>query len=343
MTTDPPATDALARWLGEQLGDPTLEVAAASRLKGGAIQQNWLVETTGRAGRMAFVLRRDAPAAVGESHSRATEYAIVEAAWRAGVRVPQPVAFCHDPGVFGGPFALMAKVDGVGFGPRVARDMALGGDRAALVRELGRQLAKLHRVVPGDAGLACLGPPPQRPVDAEIERMRNALDALGQARPALEWGLRWAEVHQPRPERIVLLHRDFRTGNYMVDGAGLTAILDWEFAGWGEPHADLGWFCAECWRFGRTELEAGGIGHRADFYAGYEDESGRKVDDLHVRFWEVVAHIRWAVIALQQGERHASGREPSLELALTGLIAPELELALLRATAPALWKARHAG
>jgi hypothetical protein len=36
--------------------------------------------------------------------------------------------------------------------------------------------------------------------------------------------------------------------------------------------------------------------------------------------------VRWAVIALQQGERHLTGGEESLELALTGLRAPEMEL-----------------
>jgi hypothetical protein len=57
-----------------------------------------------------------------------------------------------------------------------------------------------------------------------------------------------------------------------------------------------------------------------------------------VRYWEVMAHLRWAVIALQQGERHASGREPSLEHALTARIAAELELAVLNMTAPAQWR-----
>ena len=52
--------------------------------------------------------------------------------------------------------------------------------------------------------------------------------------------------------------------------------------------------------------------------------------DLH--YWEVYAHVRWAMIALMQGERHVSGREPSLELALTAHIVPELELEILRMT-----------
>jgi len=117
-----------------------------------------------------------------------------------------------------------------------------------------------------------------------------------------------------------------------VDAAGLTAVLDWEFAGWGDPETDIGWFCAACWRFSRPDLEAGGIAARGDFYRGYEAESGRGIEPERVRYWEVAAHLRWGVIALQQGARHWSGAERSLELALTGRIVAELELALLHMT-----------
>ena len=54
----------------------------------------------------------------------------------------------------------------------------------------------------------------------------------------------------------------------MVEQARLTAIIDWEFAGWSDPMEDLGWFCAASWRFGQTGREAGGLADRADFYAG---------------------------------------------------------------------------
>lgn len=342
MTGDDPRKQLLAIWLGRTLGAATCDIATMARLKGGAIQENWLVEARLDGASRAFVLRRDAPARIGESHSRAEEFAILRAAFAAGVAVPEPIAFCDDEAVFGGPFALMARVEGVALGPRVVRDPSLGGDRVALTRRLGRELARIHGLAPGSPGLDLLGPAPVDAALSEIAHLRTALDRLGRFRPALEWGLRWAERCAPRPTRITLTHRDFRTGNYMVDRSGLTAILDWEFADWGDPHADLGWFCAPCWRFGRIDLEAGGVGARGDFYQGYADESGIQVDDDAVRYWEVMAHLRWAVIALQQGERHRSGVEPSLELALTGAIAPELELAVLRATAPAAWR-RHAG
>ena len=133
----------------------------------------------------------------------------------------------------------------------------------------------------------------------------------------------------------MLCHRDFRTGNYLVDESGLTAILDWEFAGWGDPMEDIGWFCAKCWRFGQNAREAGGIGARADFYRGYERRSGRRIASERVRYWEIMAHARWALIALLQGERHVSGAELSLDLALTGRRAAELEYELIRMTEPA--------
>ena len=40
--------------------------------------------------------------------------------------------------------------------------------------------------------------------------------------------------------------------------------------------------------------------------------------------------LRWAIIALQQAQRHLSGEQHSLELALTGRMLPEIEFDLLR-------------
>jgi hypothetical protein len=45
-----------------------------------------------------------------------------------------------------------------------------------------------------------------------------------------------------------------------------------------------------------------------------------------------MATMRWATIALEQAERHLTGNETSLELALTAHLVPELELDLLEMT-----------
>ena len=98
---------------------------------------------------------------------------------------------------------------------------------------------------------------PAEPGLAAAQRYRQWLGAEASRDPVLAWGLRWLERNAPPPGEIVLCHRDYRTGNYLVDDGRLTAILDWEFCGWSDPMEDVAWFCSRSWRFGRMDREAG--------------------------------------------------------------------------------------
>ena len=331
---------ALESFLACAAGASRVEVLGFEYLAGGSVQENWrlIAEVSGGpyAGLLDVVLRTDAASALPESHSREGEFALLQAAHVAGVTVPEPLWLCVDAAVAGKPFFIMRRMPGVAARYRVAKDLALAPDRAALVRRLARELARIHAVRPGGVELAFLPEPSPGPALFWVDRYRRYLDDLGWPYPGLEWGLRWLALNAPaKPaEGVVLCHNDFRTGNYLVDETGLTAILDWEFAGWGDPLADIGWFCARCWRSGRDALEAGGIGSRADFYAAYEAASGRTIDANAVAYWEVFAHVRYAVIAAQQAARASSGDGHSLELALIGHAIPELELEILRMTEP---------
>ena len=312
-----------------------VRIRDARLLTGGAIQENWLLdlELTGGdyPGRLSVVLRADAASSVAASHGRSQEFALLRAAFAAGVTVPEPL-WLGDRAVLGRDFFIMRKAEGLAAGFKVVKDTGLGGDREALTERMGREMARLHAIRPPREDLVFLPLPEHPPALQGVHDFRAFLDRHHTAFPALEWGIRWLERHAPESGELVLAHRDWRTGNYMVDAHGLTAVLDWEFAGWSDRLEDLGWFCARCWRFGRPDLEAGGIGSREALYRGYEGESGLTLDREAVFYWEVFAHVRWAVIAIQQGERHVSGREPSLELALTAHIVPELELEILRMT-----------
>lgn len=336
------ARPALEDFLRDSAGARAAEVVEATPLTGGAIQENWRLEVVfdGGAlpGRQDLVLRRDAASKIAASLGRAEEFAVLRAVWSAGVTVPEPLWLCRDSQVLGKPFYLMRRMAGVALGHKVVADPTLGGDREALAERLGEELAKIHRIAPPAPDLEFLVPPVPDPARHAIKSYRVFLDRLGRPHPGLEWGLRWCEAHAPTAQEVVLVHQDFRSGNYLVDDRGLTAVLDWEFAAWGDPMSDLGWFCAKCWRYGRPELEAGGIAAREPFYRGYQRASGRDIDPEAVAYWEIMAHLRWAVIALQQGARTLSGGEESLELALTGrLYPPELELEILRRTAPETW------
>jgi aminoglycoside phosphotransferase (APT) family kinase protein len=259
----------LARFIAEVSGQ-RVHVPAAKPLRGGAIQENWLVSAEIDGREQDLVLRTGAPSGLAASHGRAEEFALLSAAYRAGVTVPEPLWLCRDAEVLGQDFYLMRRVAGRAQGYRLVKDKSLGIDRLKLAELLGAELARIHSIGLGEPGLEFLPLPRPSPAQAAIDGLRAHLDRLDRGHPVLEWALRRLELMAPPAGEIVLIHQDFRTGNYMVDGTGLTGILDWEFASWGDPMTDIGWFCARCWRFGAVALEAGGIAPRADFYRGYE-------------------------------------------------------------------------
>ena len=331
---EPAARERLAHFIRERSGAAEVAIVRLERLSGGAVQQNWAVDAdiTGgsRAGRQQWVLRIDAPAVVRESLTRAQEFAVLEVMHEHDVLAPKPLWVCEDSTVLGRPFFIMERLAGVAAGHKVARDAALVPDRARLARELAANLARIHSVAPREPRLAFLK---TALAQDNVAHYRSYLDTLEEGYPVLEWGLRWCERNAPAQEDVTFIHRDYRTGNYLVHGGRLTGVLDWEFAGFGNPLEDVGWIFAKCWRFGQNRFPCGGVADADDFLHEYERASGRRVDDAALVYWQVMAHIRWAIIALQQRERHRSGIEPSLELALTGHIISDLELEILDLTA----------
>ena len=325
----------LETFLCVQAGAQRVTLEQQQRLSGGAIQENWLLDVSVEggpyAGRQRWVLRSDAQSAVQESLSRAQEFAVLSSVHRAGVKVPQPLWLCEDASVHGRAFFIMAWVSGIAAGHRLTSQLGAEGD-PRLAADLGANLARIHRILPGQARLDFLGDPQQVSVQASIDSHRVVIDRLEVFQPVLEWGLRWCEANAPKTSAPCLLHGDFRTGNYLAESSTLQAVLDWEFTGWGDPREDIGWFTARCWRFSRPDLEAGGIGTLEHFIRGYSEVSPLSLERDELVFWQVMATLRWAVIALQQAQRHLSGEEPSLELALTGRLIPELELDILRLT-----------
>ena len=135
--------------------------------------------------------------------------------------------------------------------------------RAALAAAIGANLARVHAIAATQVSLAFLGAPPTAPTAALLDAYAASLAQwraqTGDTRPALQWSLRWLALRAPRGEPVALVHRDYRVGNLLVNGENLAATLDWEFAGYGNPLEDLGWFCAPCWRFARPDLDAGGL------------------------------------------------------------------------------------
>lgn len=324
-------------WLRAELDATKLECRQIVKLSGGAIQENWRLrlQITGGPfeGQQDWVLRTDAPSAVAVSNSRIQEFCLLQAVYGQGVPVPRPICLCEDKAVFGRPFFLMTTVSGQAQGRKLVRHPDLARTGPKLVAQLGQIMARIHAITPQPvssdaADLSFLPRDHGSAANLQIAQMRKALDQLDSAHPVLEYALNWLEDHLPEwqgADGLVLCHRDFRTGNFLVDDGTCTALLDWEFAGWSDRHEDIGWLCARCWRFGNMHLSVGGLGPFSAFRQAYEQESGQLLNVTAIGYWQVMAEIRWAVIALQQAGRNHYGQELSLELALSGFLVPEME------------------
>ena len=329
-TLNPDDLQPLEVWLARELGASSVRMMEAVRLGGGAIQENWRirvdVEGGPHEGAHDWVLRTDAVARLTVSLDRAGEFRVLKAAHAAGAKVAEPILRCTDTALIGAPFLIQAFVPGNAQARRIVRDpeIVMFGD--PLAEQLGRELARIHRITPPREDLSFLPIPLLAPGRNEVARLRGALDDAGEPRPALEYVLSWLDAHAPKPEPMCLIHGDFRSGNYLVSGGQLGAVLDWEFAHWGDRHEDIGWFMARCWRFGNDTNEAGGIGSRTAFYRGYRSEAALPIEESVIAYWEIMAAAKWATIAVLQGDRYRKGGEDSIELALTGLMAPEMEL-----------------
>ena len=107
------------------------------------------------------------------------------------------------------------------------------------------------------------------------------------------------------------------------------AVLDWEFAHLADPVEDLAWPLVRAWRFGADDLRLGGIAQPERYLERYAELTGREVTADELLVWEVFGNVKWAIGCLTQSRRHFSGQERSVELAVLGRLAAEMEYELL--------------
>jgi aminoglycoside phosphotransferase (APT) family kinase protein len=207
---------------------------------------------------------------------------------------------------------------------RLLADDCYRDARERLAFQCGQTLGRIHKIP--------LESLPQGLSDHSgvllFQRAQELLDTQGNLSPVLQLGLNWLRDRPRRDPLRTLVHGDFRNGNLLVDEDGLVAVLDWELAHLGDPVQDLGYICANVWRFGSPK-PVGGFGDYADLLAGYESVTGIAPAMADIHYWQVHAALSWGMVCLRMLEMYRSGEDSSLERAAVGRRLSEAEIDLL--------------
>jgi Ser/Thr protein kinase RdoA (MazF antagonist) len=188
----------------------------ATRLGGGVANRSYRL----REGRRDFVLRIAGDAAPGLGASGSSEFAMQSLAAAAGL-APPVVLVDAGRGYLVSEFAA-------GTNP-TADEMRM----PPLLRRVGAWFARLHALEPppglaaidfGERAAACLARIASREADPLVARLERE---LARRRAAL-----------PAPARLAPCHHDPHRRNLLDDGTRILAV-DWEYAGPGDPAADL--------------------------------------------------------------------------------------------------------
>jgi aminoglycoside phosphotransferase (APT) family kinase protein len=320
-----PSPEALAGVLS-RAGAGTIVVGRITALTGGAASATYAVDAVRDGQPWPLILQCAAAGSVSAGAlPKADQAALQMLAHRHGMPVAAVVAVLERGDSLGEGF-VMARVAGEALAPRWLRGEAFAGARAALTGQCARVLAQLHRIPMVEvAGLAL----PTGRTEAARARMFEHYRSFGVDSPVFDLAFAWLAERCGDAEPTSIVHGDFRSGNFIVDENGLAAVLDWELAHLGEGAEDLGWLCANAWRFGHWQKPVGGFGERAALYDAYAEAGGARVDRARAHMWEVWGTLRWGMSCLQLGNDHVSGRVRSVERAAIGRRVSEVELDLV--------------
>ena len=141
--------------------------------------------------------------------------------------------------------------------------------------------------------------------------------------PIMGLAERWMRDNLPKTSELVIVHADYRTGNYLFDEQSqkITAILDWELAHIGDYHEDLGWIACHQGKTNDGEVLASGLMPLAELCSRYTAMTGRVVDKQALYFYQVLSVYKCVVICLATSARTAGNKHSHQDILLSWLTA----------------------
>lgn len=243
----------------------------------------------------AFIIKIGSPAGLMAPYSSQPQATVLRVLTSTPVPVPVVCWDSDDAGILGAPFLVTDRVAGDELNP-FTRDYGIAD--ASVLAPVGEHLAQvlgdLHRVDWRAKGLSTLqGEDP-------AESPGRAQAAFWHARvrqwshkpyPLMDYTAAWLMRRSPVVSRAVIVHGDYRVGNFLAEGPRITAMLDWEMSHLGDAHEDLAWVMLPDMRL------AGLLSHEA-FIARYEAASGLRVDPATLAYYRVFSLYKMVAINL---------------------------------------------
>jgi aminoglycoside phosphotransferase (APT) family kinase protein len=316
--------DRLRRYLTRALDAPVVRVGPARRLLGGSTRDIWEVRAEWGASERSLtsrdlVIRLDPEASLLEGN-RAVEYAMHQGFWTVpGVPIAEPLLNEDDPAHLGRPFFVMGKVAGT---PSAATLLSPGYEAARPVI-FGQVMEILATISAADyrelgLGRVLAGHPPAHSWRNELDHWEQVIRCHDTGpRPVTEMVIRHLKRNPPPPpERLSVVHGDYRIGNVLFSPGGVEAVLDWEMAHLGDPHEDLAWLLSRNYWPGRDAHPISGVLTRAEAVSLWEQASGLRADHDALWWWRLFTHVKATAIWMTGGHQVQTGQSSELKYAL---------------------------
>ena len=245
-------------------------------------------------GDLALVLRRPPRTSTARgAHDVVREARFLTVLADSIVPVARLVALEEDEGILGAPFYLQEFLDGDVITQEVPE--AYRGRVDQLGPRLVEALAALHSI-PIDPRLGSTESGSAY-VTRQLHTYRGLSNDAAMQSSELDELTHWLGGTIPTPQRVCLLHGDYRLGNVMFSSdphPTVRAVLDWELASVGDPLVDVGWLLAAHAETGE-DLDAITEMNRATQYPDFATRN-----DLQVLYADLTGlhteHLDWYVV-----------------------------------------------
>jgi aminoglycoside phosphotransferase (APT) family kinase protein len=276
---------------------------------------------------LGLCLRRDPGNALLRHLSDLGEqFRVLQCLAKTTLATPQAYWYESDPAILGAPFLVMEKVPGSCPNPWGREGRAFyqsAAERGELPKQFTQALATLHGLDWQAAGLDFLGvPAPGRGfAEREIAKWQELIATTEcEPEPILTDLIGWLGANIPETDRVTLVHGAYRTGNFLVEGDRISAVLDWELQVLGDPMYDVAYVLSDLNREGTSLLS--NLVERDAFFADYEAATGMAIDEDACRYYNALYAMRSVAFWMSASDLYATGRSNDIRLARTAWSIP---------------------